>query len=218
MMIRQLHIDVFFDFICPWCLIGKRQLLIAINRFYQLHPKVKVIVHWRGVQLIPDLAVEGVPFQTFYLKRLGSLTAVRMRQEQVNKAANKVGLKIDFEQIKRMPNTAKAHRLFDKALKIGTPDQCNALLEQLFAAYFYDGLDIGNTTTLYKIAKRCGFSPELIKDLLIQYHQDFISASTGGNGVPYFIFNRSSALVGAQSADALYQAMHEALLGQGELI
>ncbi|MGK3625908.1 DsbA family protein, partial [Acinetobacter sp. A11] len=36
MMIRQLHIDVFFDFICPWCLIGKRQLLIAINRFYQL--------------------------------------------------------------------------------------------------------------------------------------------------------------------------------------
>lgn len=25
-MSRQLPIDVFFDFICPWCLIGKRQL------------------------------------------------------------------------------------------------------------------------------------------------------------------------------------------------
>lgn len=218
MMIRQLHIDVFFDFICPWCVIGKRQLLIAINRFYQLHPKVKVVVHWRGVQLIPDLPVEGVPFQTFYLKRLGSVTAVRMRQEQVNKAANKVGLKIDFDQIKRMPNTAKAHRLFDKALKAGTPEQCNMLLEQLFSAYFYDGLDIGNTITLSRIAKRCGFSPELIKSSLIQDHQDFISASTGGNGVPYFIFDNGSVLIGAQSADALYQAMHEALVGQGELI
>jgi predicted DsbA family dithiol-disulfide isomerase len=92
------------------------------------------------------------------------------------------------------------------------------LLEQLFAAYFYDGLDIGNTTTLYKIAKRCGFSPELIKNLLIQDHQDFISASTGGNSVPYFIFDRASALVGAQSADTLYQAMHEALVVQGELM
>ena len=218
MMIRQLHIDVFFDFICPWCLIGKRQLLIAINRFYQLHPKVKVVVHWLGVQLIPDLATEGVPFQTFYLKRLGSLTAVRMRQEQVNKAAHKVGLKIDFEQINRMPNTAKAHRLFNKALKIGTPERCNMLLEQLFAAYFYDGLDIGNTTTLYKIAKRCDFSPELIKNLLIQDREEFISASTGGNGVPYFIFDSGAALVGAQSVDALYQVLQEALLGQGELI
>ena len=218
MMIRQLHIDVFFDFICPWCLIGKRQLLIAINRFYQLNPRVKVVVRWRGVQLIPDLPIEGVPFQAFYLKRLGSLTTVHMRQEQVNKAANQVGLKIDFERIKRMPNTAKAHRLFEKALNKGSPEQCNMLLEQLFSAYFYDGLDIGNTITLSRIAKQCGFSSELIKSALIQDHEDFISASTGGNGVPYFIFDSGSALVGAQSADALYQVMREALVVQGELI
>ncbi|WP_309675204.1 DsbA family protein, partial [Pseudomonas sp.] len=25
-MSGRLRIDVFFDFICPWCLIGKRQL------------------------------------------------------------------------------------------------------------------------------------------------------------------------------------------------
>jgi predicted DsbA family dithiol-disulfide isomerase len=36
--------------------------------------------------------------------------------------------------------------------------------------------------------------------------------------VPYFIFDRASALVGAQSADALYQAVHEALVVQGELM
>lgn len=213
-MSRQLHIDVFFDFICPWCLIGKRQLQTAIKQLHRTDPDIDVILHWRGVQLLPHIPVEGVPFQAFYLKRLGSVTSVRMRQAQVRQAANVVGVDLDFDRIKRMPNTAQAHHLLEHALKIGSPKQCDMLLEQLFAAYFHHSEDIGDTAVLLKIAALCGFSADTLGNYL---DEPFISANTGGNGVPYFIFDGRSALAGAHSADILYKAMLEALATQGLL-
>ena len=31
-MTRKMNIEVFFDFICPWCVIGKRHLQTAIQK------------------------------------------------------------------------------------------------------------------------------------------------------------------------------------------
>ncbi|MCU7226232.1 DsbA family protein, partial [Acinetobacter bohemicus] len=59
----KIGIDVFFDFICPWCLIGKRQLQAAIQQLKLSHPEVEVEVKWLGVQLLPSIPVEGVPFK-----------------------------------------------------------------------------------------------------------------------------------------------------------
>ena len=65
-------IDVHFDFVCPWCLIGKRNLDAAISRFASLRPDVSVKVRWHSHQLLPDMPVGGVPYQAFYVARLGS--------------------------------------------------------------------------------------------------------------------------------------------------
>ena len=217
-MIRQLRIDVFFDFICPWCLIGKRQLQAAITQLRDSDPDVEVLLHWRGVQLLPHLPLDGVPFKAFYLERLGSESAVLMRQAQVRKAAHAVGLDIDFDRILRMPNTAKAHRLFENALKIGTHEQCEMLLECLFSAYFHHSENIGETSVLINILNTCGFSEAIQKGYLNpeESHQHpFISANTGGNGVPYFVFDDRFALAGAHPAETLYRAMLESLSSQG---
>ena len=48
-----LSIEVYFDFICPWCLIGKRQLDQALAQLRVAQPEVQVAVSWRGVQLLP---------------------------------------------------------------------------------------------------------------------------------------------------------------------
>ncbi len=217
-MTRQLQIAVFFDFICPWCLIGKRQLQAAIIQLHQHDPNVDVNLVWRGVQLIPDIPVDGVAFKTFYLQRLGSITAVQMRQEQVRQSAHTVGLEINFDRIQRMPNTAKVHHLFERALSVGTPAQCDMLLEQLFAAYFHHGKNIGDRVDLLKIAAFCGFSGEALHYILSPLDDAFISANTNGNGVPYFIFDGRLAMAGAQPANALYHAMLEALATQGQSI
>ena len=61
-MSRHLTVDIFFDFICPWCLIGKRQLQVVLLKLKENNPDVEVILSWHGVQLLPHIAAEGVPF------------------------------------------------------------------------------------------------------------------------------------------------------------
>ena len=55
-----LSIEVYFDFICPWCLIGKRQLDQALAQLRVAQPEVQVAVSWRGVQLLPALLLPPV--------------------------------------------------------------------------------------------------------------------------------------------------------------
>ena len=212
-MSRRLHIEVFFDFICPWCLIGKRQLENALTRLHASQPDVEVELEWHGVQLLPDLPASGVPFAEFYLRRLGSEQAVRLRQAQVREAAAAAGLTIDFSGIARMPNTADAHRLFERAAAIGSPAQHDALLERLFAAYFHNGEDLGDPATLLLIAEDRGFAPAELVDSLRGDGRPFVGAAAGmvGNGVPCFVFDRQLAVSGAQPAEALVAAMDEAL-------
>ncbi len=210
-MKSKIDIDVYFDFICPWCLIGKRQLQFAIDKLKRTHPKVDVNIKWYGVQLLPAMPIDGIPFKAFYLQRLGSSMAVRLRQEQVRQAAKVVGVEIDFERIPRMPNTAKAHSLLSNALKLADAKRHDLLLEGIFSAYFHHSENISDASTLEKIATYCGYEAGAIKAILDSPNVPFVSASTGGKGVPYFVFDGTFALAGAQPATMLYQAMLESL-------
>ncbi|HYQ40282.1 MAG TPA: DsbA family oxidoreductase [Pseudomonas sp.] len=212
-MSRRLHIEVFFDFICPWCLIGKRQLEGALARLRAGQPDVEVSLAWRGVQLLPDLPAEGVPFAEFYRRRLGSEQAVRTRQAQVRQAASAAGLSIDFARILHMPNSADAHRLLQRAAELGSPAQVEALLERLFAAYFHNGEDLGDPATLRLIAESCGFSPVELADSLRGDGSPLYGESAGmaAGGVPCFVFDRHLTVSGAQSTEVLLGAMHAAL-------
>lgn len=210
-MTGTLRINVFFDFICPWCLIGKRQLERALTQLRASHPQVEVELAWHGVQLLPDLPAQGVPFVEFYRQRLGSAEAVQKRQAQVRQTAQSVDLSIDFSGISTMPNTADAHRLLERAAELGNVAQRDALLERLFAAYFHRGEDIGNSATLLSIAESCGYPRSALADCLEGARAPYNDGGMSARGVPYFIFNRRQALSGAQPAEVLLQAMQQAL-------
>lgn len=212
-MSARLQIDVFFDFICPWCLIGKRQLERARALLLSQQPEVQVIVQWHGVQLLPHMPVGGQPFAEFYSHRLGSAEAVSQRQAQVKQAAEAVGVDIDFSRIATMPNTADAHRLLERASQLGSPAQRDALLERFYGAYFQQGKDLGCRQTLLAIAQDCGFEAAAVEDCLRGDGQAFVGNGAGAaSGVPCFQFDGRLTVVGAQPAEALQGAMHEALL------
>lgn len=212
-MSGRLRIDVFFDFICPWCLIGKRQLECAQDLLRIQQPGVEITTVWHGVQLLPQLPVQGEPFAEFYLKRLGSAEAVRMRQAQVQQAAMAVGVPIDLSRIATMPNTADAHRLLERATVLGSTAQRDVLLERLFAAYFQYGEDLGCPETLIAIARACGFDADAMAAVLQGDGDPYVGNEAGaGSGVPCFQFDRRLTVVGAQPADVLLGAMGEALL------
>lgn len=210
-MSRRLQVDVFFDFICPWCLIGKRQLEHAQVQFRSRQPDVQITTVWHGVQLLPQLPVQGEPFADFYRKRLGSTEAVGMRQAQVRQAAATVGLAIDFSRIATMPNTADAHRVFERLSAQGNAVQRDVLLERLFAAYFQKGEDLGCRETLLAIARSCGFDTEALADCLTGDASPFLSLPGAAGGVPSFQFDHRMTLVGAQPAEVLLGAMSRAL-------
>jgi predicted DsbA family dithiol-disulfide isomerase len=213
-----LQVDLYFDFICPWCLIGKRQLERALLQLQQERPGLRVEQHWHGVQLLLHLPAEGVPFAAFYLERLGSAEAVSLRQAQVQRAASVAGLDLDLSRIAQMPNTADAHRLLACAAALGQPAQCDALLERLFAAYFQHGENLSDGATLLAIAEACGFDIAQLAPVLRGNGQPYFSATTSDRAlsVPHFVFNDSLEVSGAQPAEVLLATMRQALAQQQE--
>ena len=208
---RRLRIDVFFDFICPWCLIGKRQLEHAQVQFRSRYFFVQITTVWHGVQLLPQLPVEGEPFADFYRKRLGNAEAMTLRQAQVQQGASAVGLAIDLSRIATMPNTADAHRLFERASVLGNATQREMLLERMFAAYFRKGENLGCRETLLAIARSCGVDADSVLDCLKGDATPFAGSPGATSGVPSFQFDRRMTVIGAQPAQALLGAMSEAL-------
>lgn len=211
-MKQLLSVEVFFDFVCPWCLIGQRHLQAALLWLQREQPEVEVQVHWQGVQLLPGLPANGVPFSTFYLQRLGSEQAVRERQAQVRAAASVVGEDIDFSRIRRMPNTGNAHRLMQRAGSLLSAPQQEALLARLFIAYFHQGRDLGDSGTLLGIAQSCGLQAAQVVDCLRDDGSPFLEgAGRAGSAVPRYRFNQGPLIAGVRPAEALFAAMNDAL-------
>ncbi len=196
-----LRVEVWFDLICPWCLIGKRQLEQALAEFRRLHPRHEVAVHWRSQPLLPDIPSQGLPFQEFYLRRLGSAQAVAARQAQVRAAASKVGLDFDFSTIASMPNTRAAHALIADAQARCDPCTVDALVEDLFAAHFMRGLNLDDGGLLDTLAERHGVTRSGAVPALLSL----------ASGVPRFVANRNEALSGAQPPQRLLAMMLRAV-------
>ncbi|QXW28038.1 DsbA family oxidoreductase [Aeromonas sanarellii] len=180
---NTLNIEVYFDFICPWCLIGKRQLDQALALLRAERPELQVALRWRGVQLLPYLPAGGEDFNAFYLQRLGGEQALRLRQAQVRQAAASVGVALDFTRIPRMPNTADAHRLWQRASELGSHAQQNTqldtLLESLFACHFQQGGDLGDGQTLLDLAAEAGFATEALVSSLQGDGSPFLGTAEG---------------------------------------
>lgn len=212
-MAAELRIAVYYDLICPWCLIGKRHLATAIGQLAALQPAVVVHVAWHPVQLLPDLPLEGLPFTAFYVQRLGSPQAVMARQAQVNAAAAAAGLHIDFSRIARMPNTGLALRLLDHASTVGNAQRHEALIDQLFGAHFLHGRDIGDVATLVALAQDSGFDGPAVHAVLTHAAPaaPVPPPLQPRAGVPYFVFNDQYALAGAQPPKILLEALRQAV-------
>lgn len=212
---NRLAIAVHFDLVCPWCFIGKRQLEAARLRFAQTSPEVAVETRWDPVQLLPELPESGVPFAEFYEQRLGSPEAVQLRREQVARAARGAGLEFDFDAIRRMPNTARAHALLRRVALLRKPELYEALLERLFVAHFQRGEDIGDAAVLHSLATEVGVPLAFIDEAPGAGAP--APAETGIVGVPYFGFNDGISLSGAQEASVLFTAMNLAVRAPGTL-
>ncbi|MDD9721693.1 DsbA family oxidoreductase [Sulfitobacter sp. PR48] len=193
-----IKLDIMSDPICPWCYIGKAHL----DRALLDHPDHPFVIEWHPFQLNPDMPAEGMDRRAYLENKFGGKEgAVRAYAPIVDHARN-AGLTINFEQMKRTPNTLDAHRLIHWA---GIEGRQTAAVSALFKAYFVEARDIGDAEVLADIADSIEMDAGVVTRLLqtdedrkaIQ-DRDAHSRRMGINSVPTFIVANQHAVPGAQ--------------------
>ena len=210
-MTQSLTIEVYFDLICPWCLIGKRHLANALQQLRATHPDLQPCIVWRSVPLLPDTPLNGLPYQEFYERRLGGPAAVAARRAQVREAGRLAGVEFAFDNIAVMPNTLAAHKLIELVAQAGNDAQTDQLIEALFEAYFIAARDIGDLAVLLDIARECGLAINLQQLASAAAAGSSSGAAQAVSGVPYYIFNHHLALSGAHPPATLLEALERSV-------
>ena len=214
-MSEPLRVDVVFDFVCPWCYIGKRRLEAALQIWRAQHPWApEPEVHWLPFQLYPDIPPGGISRREHMERKHGPAGPSPEKQGHVAALGRSLGLAFEFDRITVQPNTMDAHRLSGCAQLQGWQD---AMVEVLFRAYFMEGTDLNDHDALVSLAASVGFDWRQVAVYLgsatdVQTVKQLESEArvAGIDIVPFFIFNGKVTVSGAHEVKVLLEAMAQA--------
>jgi predicted DsbA family dithiol-disulfide isomerase len=213
-MDRFLTVDVWSDVACPWCYVGKRRLEAALSGFAHA-AQVKVV--YRAFELDPGAPAVRDPSHG-YAARLSQKYGVSMAKAEsmladMTERGKQEGIAFDFARL-RGGNTFNAHRLLHLAKRHGLQEE---LKERLFRGYFCEGKALGDASTLLELAGDVGLSVDEAQGVL---STDLYAAEVraeeqqakefGIDGVPCLVIGDRYAVVGAQPAPLLQQALGQA--------
>ncbi len=197
-MTNTIKLDIMSDPICPWCYIGKAHL----DRALADHPDHPFLIEWHPFQLNPDMPAEGMDRRAYLEGKFGGKEGAVRAYAPVVEHAKAAGLSINFEGMKRTPNTLDAHRLIHWA---GVEGRQTAAVAALFQAYFVDTRDIGDAEVLADIADGLEMDAAVVARLLASdadvqaiKDRDAHSRKMGISSVPTFIVAGQHAVPGAQ--------------------
>ncbi|WP_417823712.1 DsbA family oxidoreductase [Thalassospira lucentensis] len=203
--LMPIRIEAIVDTICPWCYIGKKRLEKALSR-EQLE---NLIINWRPFLLNPDMPNGGIDRKLYLSAKFGGAESATRVYKAIETAGAAVGIDFKFDDIKITPDSTDSHRLIFKVCS-ERPAVGNALVEDLFVAYFLEGQNIGDPDILAEIAVTHGEDRSEILDYLAgDMDRDFVGQENrvahqmGVTGVPCFVFNGRHALSGAQEPEIL---------------
>ncbi len=205
-------VEVYSDVICPWCYIGGRRLEQAM-RIVEARSGARFRANYRAFELNPDMPVGGMDRRVYRTAKFGSWTRSRELDAGTEKAATGDGITFDYQAMARTPNTRGAHRLIklaEQRNQLGS-----AMADQLFSAYFSQGLDVGDPDTLAQLATEVGVDARLDELVLAggpvdqAVEEDVRRAQQlGVRSVPFTIVGQVAA-PGALSVDSLVTLLSE---------
>ena len=210
-----MYIQLWLDFSCPYCYIGKHNLDVALN---QLSPEQRnqVRVIYRSFELEPHAPKINVltSYERLAQKYQCSIEQARIIATKVTTMAKESGLMFDLDR--HVPaNSFKAHQLVQFAM---TQQKESLLIESLFQAHFSWGLNINDESVLSQLAGGVGIDLVAGKDALNDEHYakavrlDQIRAQQIRIGsVPFFVFDERYAAQGVQPVDVLVNAIQDSL-------
>jgi len=209
---EKMKIEIWSDYVCPFCYIGKRRLEEALEQT-GLGEKAEVV--FKAYELDPNSpAVSDTLMTEVLAQKYGmSVGEAKKMTDNVVEQAKTVGLNYNFD-VMTPANTFNAHRLAKLAEEEGFD---KTVSESLLKAYFIDGEKIGTEEVLLRIAEEAGISRVRAKAVLDSdefaddVRMDIAEAQQiGVKGVPFFVIDRKYAISGAQPAEAFANALRQA--------
>jgi len=207
-----MKVEIWSDVMCPFCYIGKRRFENALQQFSN---KSEVEIVWKSFQLNPAMKTDpGKNINEYLAETKGwTLSYARQMNDYVTNMAKEVGLQYDFDKA-IVANSFDAHRLIQFAKENGKGDEIE---ERLFRAYFTEGKNTADHTTLIQLGTEIGLDADAIKKILDsnQYadkveHDIYEAMQIGVRGVPYFVLNDRYAVSGAQASETFLGALNKA--------
>ncbi|WP_077622913.1 DsbA family oxidoreductase [Sediminibacillus massiliensis] len=207
-----MKIEIWSDFVCPFCYIGKRRLEIALDQFPH---KDQVDIEYKSFELDPEAPTHTD--QSIYEALAAKFGTSEAQVKQMNKGliqqAAEIGLTYHYDNMKPT-NTFYAHRLAKYAKTLGKEA---ILTEKLLYGYFTDSRNVGDIDTLSEIAEDTGIDKmkalRVLKDdnaYAEEVRQDENQArQLGISGVPYFVINQKYVISGAQPQSTFSSALQK---------
>ena len=197
---------------CPFCYIGKRHFEEALKKFEH---RDEIEVEWHSFQLDPTIATEGKKENVYdYIARRKGMSheqSVKLHERVVHMAKT-AGLEYNFDKA-IVANSFDAHRLIQLAKEYKKTDEME---EALFRAYFTEGKDLGDHTTLTEIAKWVGLPEGEIERALTsddygyKVREDIVEADMLDiRAVPGYVFNRKFRVSGALPVEGFLEAFEK---------
>lgn len=217
-MTTTLKLDFVSDVVCPWCIIGYKRLQQAID---ELGVQDQIDITWQPFELNPDMPPEGENVTEHIVRKYGTSTAeAKSNADNITRLGSEMGFTFDFFDDMRIVNTRDAHMLLEYAKASGKQTE---LKMHLFDTYFTDGKDISNREVLAEAVEAIGLdrddaisrldSPEARDE--IKTNESFWQG-LGISSVPTIVFNRTSAVTGAQPVEVYKQVLTEMLAADNE--
>ncbi|MEQ1539296.1 MAG: DsbA family oxidoreductase [Sphingorhabdus sp.] len=213
---QPLRIDIVSDVVCPWCIIGYKQVEKALTL---LDRPVAAEFHWHPFELNPDMPPEGEDSAEHIQRKYGRTAeqgkAVR---SQIRDTAASLGFVFGEGGARRLVNTFAAHKLLTKTGEIYDWEKQTELKLALFAAYFQAGLDVSDEAVLLDIAGNVGLDRGEAQSWLVD---EALTGAVRGeqaywrdeniSGVPAIIFDGQFMVPGAQSAETFARVIEKIL-------
>lgn len=206
-----MKIEIFSDFACPFCYIGKKRLEQAIKEVGYKN----IEIEYKAYQLNPEASKEmAAPFLDVMMEKYeSSREDIDMMAASIGERAAEVGLAYNFDAM-LVGNTENAHRLAKWARTHGKEAE---FIEAMMDHYFTKGLNVNDQQALLQIVKGLGldetsaktvlesdqFKEELAKD---NYDQQQLQVSS----VPFFVFENKYGIIGAEPLEVFIKTLKQA--------
>jgi predicted DsbA family dithiol-disulfide isomerase len=211
-----LRIDIVSDVVCPWCIIGYKQVEKALT---MLNTHIDAEFWWHPFELNTNMPREGQDVAEHIHQKYGSTAEQsKANRQRLGEIGASLGFEFGQQPDRRIYNTFKAHKLLHIAGHERGWRKQTALKLALFEAYFQHNRDVSDEAVLIDVAQSVGLGGDACKAWLADAALTQTVRAEQAHwldqnitGVPAIIFDQKFMVPGAQSAETFADVIGKVL-------